>query len=398
MTDLNLKILYIVHISSKYTGANISLLNMLKGIKEKGVVPVVILPPFNDMSMQIELSVLGIKSYVLNYNMPIYPSFANLNDKIKFLPRLIRLKLQNIFATRRLKQICSTEKVEIIHSNVGPMLIGYEVAKALNLPHVWHLREFQDLDFNFPTFYSKLEFKNKLSSANNYPIAISESVFKHFDLKSPACLIYNGILSFSQTQYLNKKDRYFLFVGQLSESKGIYLLLNAFLKLVKVHPDFKLLIAGVSNNIHYFKKLHDFVLGNGIQNSVEFLGHRDDISTLMSRAYALIVPSFNEAFGRITAEAMFNGCFVIGNNSGGTQEIIDKIGTGILYNSDDDLIKAMIKVANGDEENLEEKLIYAMQEAARNFSDEKNAESVFKYYQEILTSRRGRTLFENSIL
>jgi len=49
---------------------------------------------------------------------------------------------------------------------------------------------------------------------------------------------------------------------------------------------------------------------------------RDDVYAIMSRATALIVPSHFEGFGRITAEAMFNGCLVAGYNSAGTREIL----------------------------------------------------------------------------
>lgn len=39
----------------------------------------------------------------------------------------------------------------------------------------------------------------------------------------------------------------------------------------------------------------------------------------MNRATALIVPSPFEAFGLITAEAMFNKCLVIGKDTAGTK-------------------------------------------------------------------------------
>lgn len=43
----------------------------------------------------------------------------------------------------------------------------------------------------------------------------------------------------------------------------------------------------------------------------------------MNRATALIVPSPFEAFGLITAEAMFNKCLVIGKDTAGTKEQFD---------------------------------------------------------------------------
>ncbi len=49
----------------------------------------------------------------------------------------------------------------------------------------------------------------------------------------------------------------------------------------------------------------------------------NQIYDLMNRATALIVPSPFEAFGLITAEAMFNKCLVIGKDTAGTKEQFD---------------------------------------------------------------------------
>lgn len=43
----------------------------------------------------------------------------------------------------------------------------------------------------------------------------------------------------------------------------------------------------------------------------------------MYNAAVFVVPSRNEGFGFITAEAMFNGTIVIGKNTGGTKEQMD---------------------------------------------------------------------------
>ena len=61
-------------------------------------------------------------------------------------------------------------------------------------------------------------------------------------------------------------------------------------------------------------------------NNLSYLGFRKDVYNLMANATALIVASKCEGFGLITIEAIFNGCFVIGNNSGVTKEILENVG------------------------------------------------------------------------
>ena len=64
----------------------------------------------------------------------------------------------------------------------------------------------------------------------------------------------------------------------------------------------------------------------------------------MSKSKALIVASRSEGFGRMTVESMFNGSMVIGRNSGGTLEVLKKMG-GILYDGSlYELTKAMCAV------------------------------------------------------
>lgn len=44
---------------------------------------------------------------------------------------------------------------DIVHTNVGPLDIALEVCLKHRIPHVWHQREYQDLDFHMHSFPSK---------------------------------------------------------------------------------------------------------------------------------------------------------------------------------------------------------------------------------------------------
>lgn len=93
----------------------------------------------------------------------------------------------------------------------------------------------------------------------------------------------------------------------------------------------RLLIAGDGND-EYKSLLNQKVKEYCLDTSIVFLGYRTDIPKLMSKAKALIVPSQFEAFGFITAEAMFYGCPVIGRNTGGTKEQMDNVDNAIGEN------------------------------------------------------------------
>lgn len=72
----------------------------------------------------------------------------------------------------------------------------------------------------------------------------------------------------------------------------------------------------------------------------------------MYDASIYVVPSRNEGFGFVTAEAMFNGTIVIGKNTGGTKEqfnnAYDLTGEDIAfrYNTDEQLPQKLLECEN----------------------------------------------------
>ncbi len=61
----------------------------------------------------------------------------------------------------------------------------------------------------------------------------------------------------------------------------------------------------------------------GLSESVDWLGVIDNVDEYMLDSVATVVPSVCEGFGRVVAEAMFNGSLVIGRDSGGIKEQFD---------------------------------------------------------------------------
>ena len=80
------------------------------------------------------------------------------------------------------------------------------------------------------------------------------------------------------------------------------------------------------------------------------------------------------------AEAMFNGCLVIGFKAAGTKEILEKNVLGLLYSSGEELLSLMESVANCESSYYSEIILRAQQEAVDSFSIEKNAEMIARFY------------------
>jgi glycosyltransferase involved in cell wall biosynthesis len=385
-----IKIIYIINHSLPY-GSNKSLLNLVDGLAEKDISPFVVMAKKGDLCN--ELKQRGIPYKIIPHQFSIYPyiSRKRLRNYVSFIPKLLSLIVQNLIAVISLIKVTREFDADIIHTNIGPDHIGYMAARIMGIPHVWHIREYQDLHFKWHPIPCKAGFVRKLHCTNNYPIAISHGLYKHYKMQVKGRVIYNGILKSTQIQFINKKKRYFLFVGCLEKTKGIRQLIETFIELAKYETTYSLYIAGDGSNV-FAAELHRIVDKSGFSQRIKFLGFQSDIYDLMANATALIVPSFYEGFGRITAEAMFNGCLVIGNNSGGTKEILEKENLGILYSGHEELLTAIKMVVSNGIESYYPTVKKAQERAVDLYSIEQNVSAVYDLYQEILSIKQINVL------
>ncbi|HWL13154.1 MAG TPA: glycosyltransferase [Ureibacillus sp.] len=132
---------------------------------------------------------------------------------------------------------------------------------------------------------------------------------------------------------------YFLFVGRLEESKGIFVLLQSFRELVKkkqIPSNIKLLIAGgTQSSVDVTKfypndpKMQKEI--KGLEDRIKFLGPRNEkeLAKLFKNAVATVVPSYYESFGMVAAEAQACGCPVIASKVGGLKDIVIPGKTGL---------------------------------------------------------------------
>lgn len=381
----SIKVIYILNSPSIHGGASKSFLNMLEGLIEKGIIPFVVMPRYGDLCHVLKKR--NIQFVLISYTDSTNPPFRTKKDFILFLPRLLRTLFINAKKKQQLIDFIKIIKPEIIHTNVGPIHIGYEVAKKLKIPHVWHIREYQTLDFDMHPLFTMNGFINKLNAPNNYTIAITQGIYNYFSMSGSARIISNPVFNANATQFKVNKKKYFLFAGRLTKQKGINDLINAFIEVSKNNLEYSLYIAGEAIDINNKKVLLSMLENAGISDRVNFLGVRDDINDLMSHATALIVPSVYEGFGRITAEAMFNGCLVIGNNNAGTREILEPEKLGILYTGHDQLVLALKEVIDNGIEFYFPLIMKAQERAVALYSQEQNVDSVYKLYNKITSNQ-----------
>jgi glycosyltransferase involved in cell wall biosynthesis len=214
-------------------------------------------------------------------------------------------------------------------------------------------------------------------------IGITKSVLGHYIPleRENAYVISDAVRSKDDTCLAMPKEKYFLFcAGFLTEQKGTDLAISAFAKSGLAVDGYKLKIIGEAHP-KYLSKLKQIVAHAGLSDAVEFLGRSDQVKEYMSRATAFLMCSENEGLGRVSIEAMFYGCLVIGRNAGGTKDFVFDGKTGLLFNDVDGCVAAMQKAVETDHQDI---IRYAQQFAQENFSIENYGGKILDVYGKVL--------------
>lgn len=378
-----MKVMYIIH-TWKLDGSSISLLNLIEGIRLSNIDVVVVHPKpnKNDAPLINKLTSMGCKCIATKMTLSINHLEKNGWGYIKFIIKHLLIAYRKIVPFKELSLIVNKEKPDIIHTNTGVVHEGFWVSKKYNIPHVWHLREYQTKDFSHFIFPSKYIFSKMLKKS--YSICISKDIQKYFELDNTkeSLVIYNPALSNSLSEEQYDKQNYFLVANRLSPEKGIKDILEAFATFLKEKNYYKLLLLGMGAEV-YIKDLKKICNKLNIRPFVEFLGYREDVYDFMRKAKALIVGSFYEGFGRMTAEANMLGIPVIGRNTGGTKEILELTKGGFLFDTVEEMAKYMEEISSKTDYEICEFMAKPRQIAIDSFSTEQHVKKVLNLYNSI---------------
>jgi len=138
----------------------------------------------------------------------------------------------------------------------------------------------------------------------------------------------------------NISGPFLLYVGRLSEVKGVRYLIESMPKILKHFAESKLLIIGKGELQQELIRLTDSL---GLLERVIFAGAipNSEIPQFLATADIFIGPSIHaeggekEGFGLTLVEAAMSGCIVITSNVGGVTDIIENAKTGFVAKEKD---------------------------------------------------------------
>lgn len=342
-----------------------------------------------------ELNSIGIVAIAVSMYPCIYPRYKKLKSLVMFLPRLFLWNITNLLAVSKIKKIIQNYDINIIHTNVSVLSVGYSAAKALQKPHIFHIREFAD-KFGYNYFPSGKYYRRQFAQKNNYTICITKSVQKYYSLNehSNSIVIYDGVFSIKDANISKNKKNVFLYAGRVIPSKGLLPLLRAYLLYYeKTATPLQLFVAGEMSDENYAKQIKDFISMHNLSEHIVLLGKRNDIKEIMSTSLSIIVSSETEGFGLCMAEAMFCGCLVVGKDLDGTKEQFDNGLTltgseiGLRYQTEKQLANLLLKITDG-EINQSDYIGNAFKVVCEMYTTEKCLQSTSDYYKRILNDNK----------
>lgn len=383
-----MKIAYVLNSSDPYGGASKSFMALLQGVVAQGHQAIVVLPDCGALKEKIDA--LGVNSVVLNYRPNTYPYETTIKDYFLWLPRLIARRYVNYRAYRKLTElICD---VDIVHTNVSVIDIGARAAAYCGIPHVYHFREYGDLDFSYRYYPTKTVFFKSVT----YSVCITKGIqtYHNLSISSKSIVAYNGVCPHYKTMPTPESNNsaYILFAGRIEPTKGLDQLIDAYAESGIQMP---LWIAGPAPKemLSYVSSLKTTIHKHCLDERIIFLGPRNDVATLMRNATAVVVPSVFEAFGRVMAEAEFQGCLVIGRDTGGTHEQFENgvklcgREIGLRYKTVDELASRLKEVTTQCHEYYYEMRQNAFNVVNKLYSIETNVETIISFYENILNNQ-----------
>jgi len=174
-------------------------------------------------------------------------------------------------------------------------------------------------------------------------------------------VVFNGVNTrlFHPREQVREPATIF-FVGRFDQEKGVLQLVQAYARVVREHPQARLVIAGATGfGVHeqtpYVREVHSLAstLVREKGATIQFTGylhHDHDLPDWFQRATIFSSPSlFQEPFGLVNAEAMACATPVVGSNRGGIPEVLGNTGCLIDPENTDDFADALCRLLSQDD-------------------------------------------------
>ena len=284
---------------------------------------------------------------------PCDKPFFPLNDDIKIIalsdsPRVNLGRIPNTIYT--IRKLLKTEHIDTIIA-VDTKSIPYTLPATLGL-QVKHIG-WEHFNFDPSKGMSRSSIVRHLAARYCDSVVTltqrdKEHWLKNTRHKSQIIAIGNPC-PFPAQEYIKHNNKIVLAVGRLDKDKGFDLLLEAWLQVTTVMPEWTLKIVGEGDQR---ANLTQFIQKNQMIEKVELVGMTDNVGHYYRQAKIFCLSSRIEGFGMVLTEALAFGLPIVSFDCGpGPAEVLEDTGSILVPKNDvDQLALALISLMNDDEQ------------------------------------------------
>jgi glycosyltransferase involved in cell wall biosynthesis len=174
------------------------------------------------------------------------------------------------------------------------------------------------------------------------------------------------------TDKFNPKNKFILCIGRFTRQKNFILLVNAFSDIIKIYPNYRLIILGEGEEEIIIKKI---INDNNLEDKVYLEGRVENVYPYFNIADCFLLTSLWEDPGFVLIEsALLNTIIISSDCPTGPKEILDEGKHGYLFrsNNKDDLLRVFSEYLNDNLQNIYRKKV--------NLKKNINKFSIFKHY------------------
>ena len=385
-----MRVCFVAH-ANRLEGADRSLIETVRVLKERGVEPHVLIPIRGPLERLLQ-------ELAVPYTVwPYYWWLGKRSDTAVVTALKVAAAGVWLAGAFPLATLLRRRRFDLVYTNTLATPLGALLAAILGVPHLWHLREFVEEDHDMTFLFGKQRSLSLVKRSSAAVVANSRAVagaFAPYLGSGVVETVYQAVSSpekrVSSPINASRVDPLrCLLLGRMRPGKGQEIAIEAAALLAKRGVPVRLRMVGRSP-AGYRDHLEAAIREAGLGRSVSLEPFTDDPGALLYSCDVVLMCSRNEAFGRVTIEAMKAGRPVIGSRSGGTTELIDDGVTGWLYDPDDSGSLAD-RIAEASQDRLQ---LRAMGERARlwaveTFSEGRYGDAIYQQLLRAVARARG---------
>ncbi|MGE5280060.1 MAG: glycosyltransferase family 4 protein [Deltaproteobacteria bacterium] len=244
--------------------------------------------------------------------------------------------LRDACAYRSLSDILRRERFDIVHTHTAKAgVLGRIAARRAGVPVVVHSPHGHDFYGYFGALGSSLVVRAERIAARYCDRIVVSTRLEREDMLAyricPAAkirVIPGGVaVPVDIPARRPAGDVCVGFLGRLEPVKGPEFFIEAAARIAPAAPRVRFLVAGDGSMRRYLEERSRAL---GLLDRIEFAGWVEDAQACLQRMDVLVVPSRNEAVGRVILEAAGRGIPAVAARVGGIPEVVREEETGLL--------------------------------------------------------------------